>query len=100
MGLAARGLVKRTCITHRCIGGRGSGSRRQSAQNWPTLTVCERFDALVLRGEKVAIIGHNGVGKTTLCKLLAGELTPERAQSRPKRSPEARPCGFSSRASC
>ena len=44
---------------------------------WPGVAVCEKFDALVTRGEKVAIIGHNGVGKTTLCKLLVGELAPD-----------------------
>ena len=28
-------------------------------------------------GEKLAVIGGNGVGKSTLMKLLMGELTPE-----------------------
>ena len=41
------------------------------------MTVCERFRAAVTKGEKVAIIGRTGVGKTTLCKLLTGELRPD-----------------------
>ncbi len=32
----------------------------------------------VSRGEKVAIIGPNGVGKTTLIRCLVGDLTPDR----------------------
>jgi ATPase subunit of ABC transporter with duplicated ATPase domains len=47
------------------------------SKRWPGVTVCENFDALLMRGEKVAIIGRNGVGKTTLCKLLLGELAPD-----------------------
>jgi ATPase subunit of ABC transporter with duplicated ATPase domains len=33
-------------------------------------------------GDRVAIVGANGVGKTTLLRLLAGELTPERGSLR------------------
>jgi ATPase subunit of ABC transporter with duplicated ATPase domains len=32
----------------------------------------------VSAGDRVAIIGENGVGKTTLLKLLVGELTPQK----------------------
>lgn len=39
-------------------------------------TVINRFSAMVEAGEKVAIVGANGVGKTTLLKLLAGVLQP------------------------
>jgi ATPase subunit of ABC transporter with duplicated ATPase domains len=46
-------------------------------KRWPEATVCERFRAAVTKGEKVAIIGRTGVGKTTLCQLLTGELRPD-----------------------
>jgi ATP-binding cassette subfamily F protein uup len=34
------------------------------------------FSATILRGDKVGLIGPNGVGKTTLLKLILGELQP------------------------
>ncbi len=35
------------------------------------------FNMMMEVGEKVAIIGTNGIGKTTLIKTLVGELTPD-----------------------
>jgi ATPase subunit of ABC transporter with duplicated ATPase domains len=46
-------------------------------KRWPEVTVCEGFRAVVTKGEKVAIIGKSGTGKTTLCKLLMEELKPD-----------------------
>jgi ATP-binding cassette subfamily F protein uup len=35
------------------------------------------FSTLIMRGDKVGLIGPNGVGKTTLLKILLGELAPQ-----------------------
>jgi ATPase subunit of ABC transporter with duplicated ATPase domains len=35
------------------------------------------FSALITKGEKVAVVGRNGVGKTTLLRTLIGELEPD-----------------------
>lgn len=39
--------------------------------------VVRDFSTLIQRGDKVGFIGRNGVGKTTLIKLLLGELSPQ-----------------------
>ncbi len=43
--------------------------------------VCD-FSTLILRGDKVGIIGPNGSGKTTLLRLLLGNLQPKAGQVR------------------
>jgi len=40
------------------------------------------FSFTVRAGERIAVIGKNGRGKTTLLKLLAGTLTPDEGQIR------------------
>jgi len=39
-------------------------------------TVIENFSARILRGDRIGIIGPNGCGKSTLIKLLMGEIAP------------------------
>jgi ATPase subunit of ABC transporter with duplicated ATPase domains len=41
------------------------------------VTVLQGVDLAVGPGDRVAVLGPNGVGKTTLLRVLAGELTPE-----------------------
>lgn len=41
------------------------------------IAVVKNFSTLIQRGDKVGFIGRNGVGKTTLIKLLLGELTAQ-----------------------
>ncbi len=40
-------------------------------------TIVDGFDLRVLRGDRVAFVGPNGVGKTTLLKLLTGTMEPD-----------------------
>ena len=46
------------------------------------LELVKLFSLLVLKGEKIGIIGGNGSGKSTLIKLLLGELTPDEGNIR------------------
>jgi ATP-binding cassette subfamily F protein uup len=41
------------------------------------LTIVDGFDLRVLRGDRVAFVGPNGIGKTTLLKMLTGEVAPD-----------------------
>ena len=42
--------------------------------------VIKDFSIRIVRGERLGIIGSNGVGKTTLLKLLTGSLSPDSGQ--------------------
>ena len=39
--------------------------------------IFEDIDLAIDKGDKIAFIGYNGMGKTTLLKLLVGKLTPQ-----------------------
>ena len=48
--------------------------RIQKAYDHP---VIRNYSTEILRGEKIAVIGNNGLGKTTLLKMLSGHLLPD-----------------------
>ena len=52
--------------------GEGAGAR----------TIVRDLDTTIMRGDRVGIIGPNGSGKTTVIRLLLGELTPDAGQVR------------------
>ena len=39
--------------------------------------ILKPFDLRILRGDRIAFVGPNGVGKTTLIKMLTGEIEPD-----------------------
>ena len=50
--------------------------------SYPGKRVFSDANIEIKRGEKVALIGRNGEGKTTLMRVITGELEPERGESR------------------
>ena len=49
---------------------------------YPQKVVFRDAEIEIKRGEKVALIGRNGEGKTTLMRVIAGELTPFSGEAR------------------
>jgi ATP-binding cassette subfamily F protein uup len=49
---------------------------------WNDKKIMEAFSTVIMRGDKVGIIGPNGCGKTTLLKILLGELAPQQGKVR------------------
>lgn len=50
--------------------------------SWNDKKIVEAFSTTIIRGDRVGIIGANGCGKTTLLKILLGDLTPQRGRVR------------------
>ncbi len=50
---------------------------RKISKAYGELKVINNLDFVIRRGERIALLGPNGVGKSTLIKLLIGELVPD-----------------------
>lgn len=70
-GTAALELESGTTSGKRVIEARGLEKR------FADKVIVKGLDLRVLRGDRVAFVGPNGVGKTTLLKMLVGEVAPD-----------------------
>jgi ATP-binding cassette subfamily F protein uup len=57
--------------------GRRVAEARAIAFRYDNETLVDDFSTIIQRGDRVGIVGSNGVGKTTVIKLLLGELKPD-----------------------
>ncbi len=66
--------------------GEASGKLVIEAENisyaWDSKPIVQDFSTIIVRGDRLGLLGPNGVGKTTLLKLLLGDLTPQKGEIR------------------
>jgi ATP-binding cassette subfamily F protein uup len=59
------------------VSGRKVIEVRNVSHGFDGRQLLEDFSLRVMRGDRIGIIGNNGVGKSTLLKILLGELAPD-----------------------
>ena len=70
----ARPFIK---FEQKAASGKQTLNLEDISKSYDGVSVIPPFSALVTKGEKICVIGRNGVGKSTLVKLIAGVLPPD-----------------------
>lgn len=72
-----RGGTANFAVEEAARSGKLVAEARQAGFAYPgSEPVIREMDLTVLRGDKIGLVGENGTGKTTLVRLLLGELEP------------------------
>ena len=50
---------------------------RNVSHGYSGTTLIKDFSLKIMRGDRIGLIGNNGVGKSTLLRILLGEITPD-----------------------
>src|SRR5215470_19557653 len=58
----------------------GSLSARDISKAYAAVQVLDRVSLVVSPGDRIGIVGPNGIGKSTLLRVLAGLEAPDRGQ--------------------
>ena len=74
-GPVQRGRVEISALSSRL--GKKTIELEHVSKRYGEQTVIRNFSCILLRDDRVGIIGNNGSGKSTLLNLIAGELTPD-----------------------
>ena len=58
----------------------GSLAARDISKSYAAVQVLDRVSLVVSPGDRIGIVGPNGIGKSTLLRVLAGLEQPDRGQ--------------------
>ncbi len=50
--------------------------------HWDSKKIIDNFSCTIIRGDKIGLIGPNGIGKSTLLKIIIGDMKPQSGQVR------------------
>jgi len=64
-------------MTEASVSGRKVITAQNVSYDYDGLPILENLDCEIMRGDKIGIMGPNGCGKSTLIKVLLGELAPK-----------------------
>ncbi|MDJ1016418.1 MAG: ATP-binding cassette domain-containing protein [Paracoccaceae bacterium] len=58
-------------------GGKRVIEARGLSKSFADQVICKDFSLRVMRGDRISLVGPNGVGKTTLIEMLTGRMVPD-----------------------
>lgn len=58
-------------------GGKQTLNVEGLSKSFGDCAICDHLNLALFRGDKLAVVGPNGVGKTTLLRLMLGEIEPD-----------------------